>query len=102
MTIFDDIRASCAAVADVATHVQLFVDGRLESIGAFRGQLVNAVDEGLAGNGDVVFLNIGTSGLGVSSSFEGSVDEVILCLGGLDPATIYELATQPDRRSPTY
>jgi hypothetical protein len=81
--------------ADVATHVRLFVDGELEPIGACHHQAIGGqeVDSG------PVFLGLGIDVDEATASFSGSLDEVIVSRDPLDPAIIYQLARDPERRA---
>ncbi|MCB1062992.1 MAG: FecR domain-containing protein [Verrucomicrobiae bacterium] len=70
--------------ADVATHLQLYVDGQLEDISGFRG---GPVDQGT-----IHQLRLG--GSSQESSFEGAIDEVYAFPEAVSPAVIQKLATE--------
>lgn len=86
--------------SDVATHVRLFVDGELEATGAFRRQHVPNADsdvDAADNHMEPLFLGIGTD-----STFEGSIDEVVISGGPLSPTAIYQMARQPERRATSF
>jgi len=73
--------------ADVATHVRLYIDGKLETLSGGKSESVDSIEPG-AVNG------VSSFSLGGSGSFEGWLDEFYLFETAASPATILELYEQ--------
>jgi hypothetical protein len=98
---------SDAGSADVATHVRLFVDGKVEPMGAVRSARIppfrsrRAKKASTAADGGV-FFQLGTPfgplDSDDSAGFEGAIDEVVICGEALDAGVIFQFVERPDRR----
>ena len=101
--------------ADVATHVRLFVDGKVEPMGAARSGRIPPADSSSAPGSSLtgadkqtpladggVFFQLGAPLDPLDDSdragFEGAIDEVVICGDALDAGVIFQLVERPDRR----
>ena len=98
-----------AGSADVATHVRLFVDGKVEPMGGVRSARIPPStwedDPGSAQTDSAIYLQLGTPMSppedGSSTGFEGAIDEVVICGEALDAGVIHQFVERPDRRGST-
>ncbi len=72
------------SAANVATHVRLYIDGKLESLSGGRSEVVASLAP-VSGN------EVSSFSMGGSGSFEGWLDEFYLFDNAVSPATVLEI-----------